>query len=277
MASICRGVVETGSAVPNVRLPPQKKIAMRPAQKSNRARGRGNRKNGGGGGGNNINRVYESAGPEGKVRGTPQQIVDKYLSLARDAQTSGDRVTAENFLQHAEHYQRLLLTAMGAQESRRETQPDDDDDEAPQAESARSNGHSAEGDAQPEEAAADAHGESNGHAGQAPHQNGQGRRSRRNRGPRPNGEQSSEGAGGDEGGDAAAHAGNGATATDGATITGFDTIDTDGSRGPDLLVDTEEIAKSQPRRRRPRPEPGADADEAVEAVEPTPTAEGGEA
>ncbi|MEO0957039.1 MAG: DUF4167 domain-containing protein, partial [Pseudomonadota bacterium] len=109
---------------------------MRPAQKSNRARGRGNRKNGGGGGGNNINRVYESAGPEGKVRGTPQQIVDKYLSLARDAQTSGDRVTAENFLQHAEHYQRLLLTAMGAQESRRETQPDDDDDEAPQAESA---------------------------------------------------------------------------------------------------------------------------------------------
>ncbi|MEM7190262.1 MAG: DUF4167 domain-containing protein, partial [Pseudomonadota bacterium] len=56
---------------------------MRPAQKSNRSRGRGNRK--GGGGGNNINRVYDSAGPEGKVRGTPQQIIDKYTSLARDA------------------------------------------------------------------------------------------------------------------------------------------------------------------------------------------------
>ncbi|MEO1275730.1 MAG: DUF4167 domain-containing protein, partial [Pseudomonadota bacterium] len=94
---------------------------MRPAQKQNRARGRGNRKNGSGGGGNNLNRVYDSAGPEGKVRGTPQQIVDKYLSLARDAQTAGDRVTAENFLQHAEHYQRILLTAMGAQAERRET------------------------------------------------------------------------------------------------------------------------------------------------------------
>lgn len=97
---------------------------MRPAQKSNRSRGRGNRKSGGGGGGgNNINRVYDSAGPEGKVRGTPQQIIDKYVSLARDAQTSGDRVTAENFLQHAEHYQRILLLAAGAQEqARREAQ-----------------------------------------------------------------------------------------------------------------------------------------------------------
>ncbi|MEL6479755.1 MAG: DUF4167 domain-containing protein, partial [Pseudomonadota bacterium] len=58
-----------------------------------------------------ANRVYESAGPEGKVRGTPQQIIEKYLTLARDAQTSGDRVVAENFLQHAEHYQRILIQA----------------------------------------------------------------------------------------------------------------------------------------------------------------------
>ncbi|MEM9058872.1 MAG: DUF4167 domain-containing protein [Pseudomonadota bacterium] len=95
---------------------------MRSAQKSNRSRGRGNRK-GGGGGGNNINRVYDSAGPEGKVRGTPQQIIDKYLSLARDAQTSGDRVAAENFLQHAEHYQRILIQATQSQEqARREAQ-----------------------------------------------------------------------------------------------------------------------------------------------------------
>ena len=82
---------------------------------------RGNRK-GGGGGGNNINRVYDSAGPEGKVRGTPQQIIDKYTTLARDAQTSGDQVTAENFLQHAEHYQRILIQAMGAQEQNRREQ-----------------------------------------------------------------------------------------------------------------------------------------------------------
>jgi len=89
---------------------------MRSAQKSNRSRGRGSRK----GNGTNVNRVYESTGPEGKVRGTPQQIYDKYIMLARDAQTSGDRVTAENFLQHAEHYQRILIQAMVAHQERRE-------------------------------------------------------------------------------------------------------------------------------------------------------------
>ena len=105
---------------------------MRPTQKQNRPRGRGGRKpGGGGGGGNNINRVYESNGPEGKVRGTPQQIVEKYQSLARDAQTSGDRVVAENFLQHAEHYQRILLEAMGTRPEQRshpseQDQPDID-------------------------------------------------------------------------------------------------------------------------------------------------------
>ncbi|MFN4158388.1 MAG: DUF4167 domain-containing protein [Gemmobacter sp.] len=58
--------------------------------------------------GNIINRVFESSGPEGKVRGTPQQIIEKYLILARDAQLSNDRVAAENFQQHAEHYTRML-------------------------------------------------------------------------------------------------------------------------------------------------------------------------
>lgn len=107
---------------------------MRQSQKSNRSRGRGNRK-GGGGGGNNLNRVYDSAGPEGKVRGTPQQIIDKYLSLARDAQTSGDRVASENFLQHAEHYQRILISAMSEQEkARREASAaatDEENEDAP--------------------------------------------------------------------------------------------------------------------------------------------------
>ena len=51
--------------------------------------------------GNIINRVFDSSGPEGKVRGTPQQIIEKYQMLARDAQLSNDRVAAENFLQHA--------------------------------------------------------------------------------------------------------------------------------------------------------------------------------
>ncbi|MFT3690305.1 DUF4167 domain-containing protein [Paenirhodobacter sp.] len=58
--------------------------------------------------GNIINRVFDSSGPEGKVRGTPQQIIDKYLALARDAQLGNDRVAEQNFLQHAEHYTRML-------------------------------------------------------------------------------------------------------------------------------------------------------------------------
>lgn len=58
--------------------------------------------------GNVVNRVFDSSGPEGKVRGTPQQIIDKYLALARDAQLGNDRVAEQNFLQHAEHYTRML-------------------------------------------------------------------------------------------------------------------------------------------------------------------------
>ena len=72
--------------------------------------------------GNVINRVFDSSGPEGKVRGTPQQIIDKYTQLASDAQLSNDRVAAENFQQHAEHYLRLLSEAQKEQEARREQQ-----------------------------------------------------------------------------------------------------------------------------------------------------------
>ncbi|MEM7295522.1 MAG: DUF4167 domain-containing protein [Pseudomonadota bacterium] len=72
--------------------------------------------------GNNINRVFDSSGPEGKVRGTPQQIIDKYLQLHRDAQLSNDPVAAENFQQHAEHYTRLLSEAQRELEARREQQ-----------------------------------------------------------------------------------------------------------------------------------------------------------
>ena len=72
--------------------------------------------------GNVLNRVFDSSGPEGKVRGTPQQIIDKYNQLARDAQRSNDRVATENFQQHAEHYLRLLANAQKEQEARREQQ-----------------------------------------------------------------------------------------------------------------------------------------------------------
>ena len=97
---------------------------MRPSQKSNRNRGKNNNRGGGGGKslGNVVNRVFESAGPEGKVRGTPQQIIDKYEQLARDSQTAGDRVTAENFLQHAEHYLRLLTAAQAEQQAHQQAQ-----------------------------------------------------------------------------------------------------------------------------------------------------------
>lgn len=72
--------------------------------------------------GNILNRVFDSSGPEGKVRGTPQQIIDKYNQLARDAQLANDRVATENFQQHAEHYMRLLSDAQREQDARREEQ-----------------------------------------------------------------------------------------------------------------------------------------------------------
>ena len=72
--------------------------------------------------GNIVNRVFDSSGPEGKVRGTPQQIIDKYTQLARDATLGNDRVAAENFQQHAEHYTRMLGEALREQEARREQQ-----------------------------------------------------------------------------------------------------------------------------------------------------------
>ncbi len=83
---------------------------MRDFKGMKRQRGR----NRGGGGGNkpqqqNANRAFDSNGPEGvKVRGAAQGVFEKYQQLARDASSAGDRVLAENYLQHAEHYFRTL-------------------------------------------------------------------------------------------------------------------------------------------------------------------------
>jgi hypothetical protein len=71
---------------------------------------------GGGGGGNNgggfnPNRTYDSSGPEVKIRGSASHVYEKYLQLARDANSSGDRIMAENYLQHAEHYYRIMAAA----------------------------------------------------------------------------------------------------------------------------------------------------------------------
>jgi len=58
-----------------------------------------------------MTRVYESNGPDVKIRGTASDIAEKYIQLARDAQSSGDPVAAENYYQHAEHYFRLIAAA----------------------------------------------------------------------------------------------------------------------------------------------------------------------
>ena len=73
-----------------------------------RMRGRNNR---GGKGPNPLSRSYESNGPDVKIRGTAQHIAEKYLQLARDAHSSGDPVAAESYLQHAEHYFRIIAAA----------------------------------------------------------------------------------------------------------------------------------------------------------------------
>lgn len=95
---------------------------MRSSNKRSRNKNNNRRNNNNSGGGNMINRVFDSSGPEGRVRGTPQQIIEKYTSLADDAQRSGDRIAYESFLQFAEHYQRILTTAQREVEERKEAQ-----------------------------------------------------------------------------------------------------------------------------------------------------------
>ena len=79
---------------------------MRQNPNTRRSRGRGNRKPG-----NSRNQIFDSNGPGARVRGNSAQIYEKYQQLARDATSSGDRVAAENYFQHAEHYFRLMEAA----------------------------------------------------------------------------------------------------------------------------------------------------------------------
>jgi Domain of unknown function (DUF4167) len=81
-----------------------------------RMRGRNNNRRGQ----NPLTRVYESNGPDVKIRGTASHVADKYMQLARDAQSSGDPVAAENYYQHAEHYFRMIAAA---QEQFRQNNP----------------------------------------------------------------------------------------------------------------------------------------------------------
>ena len=98
---------------------------MRP---NNRQRSRGGRNGGGGGGGGghhnkpqhhnpnrppNRNQLFDSSGPDVRVRGNAHQVFDKYQALAREAATSGDRILAEAYWQYADHYFRMIQTMGG--------------------------------------------------------------------------------------------------------------------------------------------------------------------
>jgi len=88
---------------------------MRSGPNNRRPRGRGNPGRGNNNRPQRSNNV-DSNGPDVKVRGTAQQVVDKYQTLAREASTAGDPVRAENYYQHAEHYYRVLSANAAAQE-----------------------------------------------------------------------------------------------------------------------------------------------------------------
>src|SRR5205085_4973723 len=94
---------------------------MRNGQNNKRMRNRNNNNNNNNRRGQNpMTRVFESNGPDIKIRGTASHVAEKYVQLARDARSSGDPVAAENYYQHAEHYFRLIAAA---QEQFRQNQP----------------------------------------------------------------------------------------------------------------------------------------------------------
>ena len=80
---------------------------MRP-NTNKRSRGRNNNNNNNRRNTNNRSQVFDSNGPEVRIRGTAFQVNEKYMALAKDASSSGDLVLAESYLQHAEHYQRMI-------------------------------------------------------------------------------------------------------------------------------------------------------------------------
>ncbi len=105
---------------------------------SNNRRGRNNNRGGNRSNGANrrpqarLNQVHDSNGPEGRVRGTAAQIVEKYTSLARDAGASDNKVLQQSFLQHAEHYQRILSDIQKEieQDNERRAEQKNDDQES---------------------------------------------------------------------------------------------------------------------------------------------------
>lgn len=134
-------------------------ISMRQQQNNNnnknRMRGRGRNLNNKQS--NSLNRNYESNGPDVKIRGNAAHIAEKYTTLARDALSSGDRVVAENYLQHAEHYNRIVAAANAQREEMNAAQAannrnndidDNDDDDQPDLNIASNNNDESDGNEQ---------------------------------------------------------------------------------------------------------------------------------
>ena len=140
-----RRVASAGSILAH-RAGPETSERIRRTVNMKRMRGRNHRGGGSGGSGGgggiirnysgntplNRNHVFDSQGPDLRLRGTAQQLFEKYLQLGRDATSSGDRVVAEGYFQHAEHYFRILGAMQAAQQQNLATQQG----QAPQA-----NGH----------------------------------------------------------------------------------------------------------------------------------------
>lgn len=100
---------------------------MRQSNQNKRMRNR-NRK-----GPNPLTKTFESNGPDGKIRGTALSIAEKYIQASRDATAAGDRIKAENLLQHAEHYNRIVAAAQAQlqppQQREHETRNEEEDEE----------------------------------------------------------------------------------------------------------------------------------------------------
>src|SRR6056300_20599 len=140
---------------------------MRQPQNAKRGRGRGRRGNTSGNHNYvpNRNTSYESNGPDVKLRGNAQQLHEKYMALAHDAATSGERISAEAYTQFADHYFRLHQAAVGVAETKRQQEQANaevDDDEVSSPSKPDNEAASATGENQGE--SNDAAGAANGHA-----------------------------------------------------------------------------------------------------------------
>lgn len=118
---------------------------MRQTQSNRRGRGRSRKAQ------NPLTKNYESNGPDVKIRGTAAHISEKYTSLARDALTSSDIVRHENYLQHAEHYNRIIAAAQQNNQNaadNKESQQDADDAGASEQQAKQQNQNQGQGQGQ---------------------------------------------------------------------------------------------------------------------------------